>query len=170
MLSHTPHSPGGPGEPPSTHPVPRPVAPRGSGGYSRQPAAPRCASSPIPDPEAASLPSPRRPVPAPGGVGGAVPRRGGRCRGRAAAAAVAAAGAVEESAGARSPRGGSETQPGPSRRRRAPRDVQDDERRALTSASAAASTPGSLPSGHGAGEPGGARERPKSTRVSPTEF
>lgn len=40
--------------------------------------------------------------------------------------------------------------------------LANNQRRALTSATAAAaaaSTPGNLPSGHGAGEPGGARER-----------
>lgn len=60
-------------------------------------------------------------------------------------------------AGVRSPEPG--PGPGQNGRLRAPLDVQDNERRALTSASAAASTPGSLPSGHGAGESGGARER-----------
>lgn len=76
---------------------------------------------------------------------------------------VAAAGAVEESARARSPLGGSEPRPEPRQSRRQPalKDVLDNKRQALTSASAAAaaaSAPGCLPSRPGAGEPGGARE------------
>lgn len=107
------------------------------------------------------------------GRGGAAERCGGGSRDRAAAAAaVVAAGAVEESARARNPRGGSEPRPGPgpSRRRQEPRDVQDNEHPALTSASAAASAPGSHPADLGWGRQEGSGRGEVSARVSLLTF